>query len=98
MILDKANDCNQFIKFTLELPKNGGLPFLDTFVRNINQQFVFDLYIKPTHSGTCLPFDSFVPLSRKRALITAEFHRIKRNLSVEYFHKAIGMVKKQIPI
>ena len=35
LILDKANNCNQFIKFTLELPQIGGLPFLDTFVRYI---------------------------------------------------------------
>ena len=54
LILDKANECNQFIKFTLELPQNDGLPFLDTFVSNINQQFVFDLYIKLTHSDTVM--------------------------------------------
>ena len=95
MILDKANDCNQFIKFTLKLPQNDGLPFLDTFVRNVNLQFVFDLYIKPTHSGTCLPFDSFVLLSRKCAFITAEFHRVKRNTPAEYFHKALGMIKNK---
>ena len=65
-------------------------------MRNINLQFVFDLYIKLSHSGTCLPFDFFVPLSRKRALITAEFHRVKRNTSAEYFHEALGMIKNKL--
>ena len=95
LILDKANDCNQFIKFTLELPQNGGLSFLDTFVRNINRKFVFDLYVKPTLSGTCLPFDSFISLFRKRALNTAEFHRVKRNTFDDYFHKTLGMIKSK---
>ena len=62
---------------------------------NINLQFSFDLYIKPTHSGICLTFDSFVPLFRKCTLITAEFHSIKCNTSAEYFHKALGMIKNK---
>ena len=36
--------------------------------------------------------NSFSTLSRKRALITAEFRRVKRNTSAEYFHKALGMI------
>ena len=44
---------------------------------------------------SCLPFDSFVTLSRKRALISAEFHKVKRNTSAEYFHKVLGMIKNK---
>jgi hypothetical protein len=88
VILNKANECNSYIKFTLELPTNNILPFLDTSVHKVNLHFEFDLYIKSTHSGTCLPFNSFVPLSRKKCLIISEYNRVKRNTSVSNFNTA----------
>ena len=37
--------------------------------------------MKPLHSNTCLPYSSFVPTSRKRALLIGEKHRNLRNSS-----------------
>ena len=67
-----ANTVNKFIQFTLEEPVNSELPFLDTLVTLNNNVFKLSLYIKPTHSGTCLPFNSFVPTTRKKCLIISE--------------------------
>ena len=54
-----ANELNDSIKFTLELPNNNQLPFLDTMVsfdREI-KQFSTALHIKPIHSLCITPWD-----------------------------------------
>ena len=40
--------------------------------------FQHDLFIKPTHSGSCLPYTSYVPSIRKKNLIFNEFLRAKQ--------------------
>ena len=80
-ILDSANSIHPCISFTLELPINNMLPFLDCNVSRGSNSFMHELYIKPTHSGTCLPFSSHVPQSRKKNLVKAEFDRATRNSS-----------------
>ena len=59
-LLTMANELNDNIKFTLELPNNNQLPFLDTMVsfdREI-KHFSTALYIKPIHSLCITPWDS----------------------------------------
>ena len=80
-LLATANSVNRFITFTLEEPENDSLPYLDVLVTKENHDFSFKLFTKPLHSGCCLPFDAFVPNSRKKCLITSEVKRARRNTS-----------------
>jgi hypothetical protein len=82
-LLSLANSANPYIQFTLEVPSENQLGFLDTLVSvdPINSTLQLQLYFKPSHSGTCLPFESSVPISRKRCLIHSETLRAQRNAS-----------------
>lgn len=77
-LLALANSVHPDIQFTSELPNENKLPFLDTLVTRSNNKFHFELYVKPTHSGACLPFSAYVPTSRKRALVQSELLRANR--------------------
>ena len=83
-ILSKTNAIHPTIHFTLEESENDTLPFLDTTVTFDRRQssFDFSLHVKNVHSNSCLPFSSCVPISRKRALLTGENHRVSRNSSL----------------
>jgi hypothetical protein len=71
-----ANTVNSCIQFTLEKPADNKIPFLDTLVHLEDGRFQLELFIKPTHSGTCLTFDSHAPLSRKKSLVISEESRL----------------------
>ena len=82
-VLRRANGIHSAIQFTLEKAQENALPFLDvmvTFDRSC-RSFQFSLFIKSVHSDSCLPFSSYVPDSRKRALLIGENHRVLRNSS-----------------
>jgi len=79
-ICDEANKVNSNIQFTVELPSNEQIAFLDTYVtQSSSGQFSTELYSKPMSSNHILPWNSFVPFSRKRALLIAERKRAERN-------------------
>ena len=59
-ILLSSNSVSTSIKFTLEKPVNQEIPFLDVSLRRSESNFEYEVYIKPTHSNSCLPYDSFV--------------------------------------
>ena len=62
-ILNKLNCCVPTIKFTLELPSNGALPFLDVVVStDENGTPTFKIFRKPTHLNglSSLVFSSFL--------------------------------------
>lgn len=82
-LLLECNRTNVAINFTIELPDNNTIPFLDTLVKwsSDSRKFTFQLYIKPTHSGACLPYSSYVPKSRKTNLVKSETTRAIRNSS-----------------
>ena len=72
-----ANELKGNIKFTLELPNNNQLPFLDTMVsfdREI-KQFSTALHIKPIHSLCITPLDSHGSIASKRAILIGETKR-----------------------
>ena len=56
-LLTIANDFNDAIKFTLEMPNNNQLPFLDTLVsyNPAAKSFSATLYVKPIHSKCITP-------------------------------------------
>ena len=72
-----ANDLNDKIKFTLEVPQNNELPFLDMLVSfdPISKAFSTKLYIKPIHSRYILPWDSHGSVASKRAILIGEIKR-----------------------
>ncbi len=76
-LLTVANNLNSAIKFTLELPNNNQLPFLDTLVTwNPDTQILTTtFYIKPIHSQCITPWDSHGSISSKRAIVTGEVNR-----------------------
>ena len=82
-ILENANKIHGHIKFTLEDSVDNSLPFLDTLVSldAATNLFNFSLFVKPCHSGACLPFSAHVPAQRKRALLIGEKYRLLRNSS-----------------
>ena len=87
---------NRFIAFTLEKPENNSLPYLDVLVTKENCHFSHKLFAKPLHSGCCLPFDAFVPDSRKKCLITSEIKRARRNTSDPNKGDSENIVKKRL--
>ena len=76
-LLKIANDQNDAIKFTLELPNNNQLPFLDTLVtfNSDTKTFSTCLYRKPIHSGCIIPWDSHGSIASKRAILIGEIKR-----------------------
>ncbi|PIK45537.1 putative reverse transcriptase [Apostichopus japonicus] len=71
-ILSVANSLNTALSFTIEMPVDDRLPFLETFVtlNRTNNSFTTQLYTKPIHSGCILHWDSHGPTSAKRAILT----------------------------
>ena len=76
-LLTLVNNLNSAIKFTLELPNNNQLPFLDTLVtwNPDTQIFTTTLYIKPIHSRCITPWDSHGSISPKRVIVTGKVNR-----------------------
>ena len=72
-LLKIANDLNDKIKFTLEVPQNNELPFLDMLVSfdPISKAFSTKLYVKPIHSRYILPWDSHGSVASQRAILIA---------------------------
>ena len=93
-LLTVNNQVHPNIRFTLELPTDNDLPFLDILIHK-GQQFDFSLYIKPTHSGTTLPFSAHVPTSMKRNLMRNEAIRADRNSSDTLRHKSRALLNSR---
>ncbi|XP_068736550.1 uncharacterized protein [Montipora capricornis] len=72
-----ANSVNTALKFTVEIPEDNCLPFLDTIVtlHPHNGQFSTELYMKPIHSQCITPWDSHGPISQKRGILIGEIRR-----------------------
>ena len=96
-ILTKANSLHPAMKFTLEEAVCDSLPFLDTSVHynREHRKFEFSLHVKNMHSNSCLPFSSFVPMSRKRSLLIGENHRVNRNSSLINLNKSKAELRKR---
>jgi hypothetical protein len=73
------NNIHPTIKFTVEHSyDNGYLPFLDISLSIRNGELQHELFIKPTHSGICLNFNSSHPISVKRGLVHSQLLRARR--------------------
>ena len=82
--LHDLNAVNPFIQFTTEIESNGNISFLDLHIsREINGNLSFNVYRKPTFSGSYLKFDSYNPQKYKRAVVKALSDRAKKICNVD---------------
>ena len=96
-LLTVANSIHPSIQFTLETSINNQLPFLDTLVHlNNDRSFTTELFIKPSHSGTCLPYTAFAPMSRKKGLIISETLRAQRISSPHLLQCSMDKVTERL--
>ena len=69
------NKQNAAITFTMEVEKDGKLPFLDGEIERENARLNLSVYRKPSHSGRYLNFNSHNPISAKCSTADALFNR-----------------------
>ena len=75
LFLSYLNKQHSNIKFTLEMEKNGSLPFLDVLVQRNGAQLATSVYRKPTFTGLGMKFTSCLPSFYKVNLIKTLVHR-----------------------
>ena len=96
-LLDKANKLHPNIQFTIEQPKADSISFLDTEIFLINSGFQWQIYFKPSHSGTILPFNSAAPLFMKRGIVIGELRRaVHRSSDCSRTVYSVNMVLKRL--
>ena len=62
------------IRFTSEIENENSISFLDIRIRRDNNTFTTSVYYKPTFSGVCTYFGSFIPKSYKYNLLFTLLH------------------------
>lgn len=72
LLLPYVNRVNQYIQFTLEMPANNILPFLDVELTRTNNMFQTHLYTKKIHSGHIMPWKSHVSTNIKVGIVKTE--------------------------
>ena len=73
---EHLNGVNEHIQFTLEIEKDGSLPFLDVLLHHRPDGSLHtSVYRKPTHTDRYLDFSSHHPLTHKRSVVTTLFSR-----------------------
>jgi hypothetical protein len=93
-LLQDANLISPAIKFTLEMPQERKIAFLDCLVHaNDDGNFSCELFIKSTHSGTCLSFNSFVPKSRLKSLVISENLRAIRRFPSQFINQTLRSLR-----
>ena len=98
-LLRILSDAHPSLSFTCELEHNRFLPFLDVGVhRQSNDIFSTVLYRKPTFNGVYLNFNSFAPLSFKKALVRTLFTRACRICSPEHLQGEFDFLRHVLKI
>ena len=99
------SDVRPTIKFTMELEKDGMLPFLDTkLTRREGGALDIAVYRKQTHTDRYLHFNSHHPVSAKRAAVRSLFDRArnvtlrKENLQKEEEHLTATFKQNGYPL
>ncbi|XP_036344076.1 uncharacterized protein LOC118753307 [Rhagoletis pomonella] len=93
-MLNTLNNYNKTIKFTIEIERDGQLPYLDTLIIRKNNIITFDWYKKPTASGRLINFNS---KHEKKAILNTASNFIRRVLSISdqiYHTKNITIIKE----
>ena len=76
--LHTLNSAHTSVKFTMEVEKNGKLPFLGTELINHAPRIETKVYVKPTNTGLLLHYQSHVDNCYKRSLLTTMLDRAHR--------------------
>ncbi|XP_076059483.1 uncharacterized protein LOC143036120 [Oratosquilla oratoria] len=63
------------LNFTLKLYGDGSLPFLDVFVKPVDNKFVTSIHVKETNKGRFLNAEGECPTSYKRSVIHSYVNR-----------------------
>ena len=82
---EHLNSIDPHIKFTIELPGTGGLPFLDILTKPTPKSIESTVYRKPTHTDRYLDYNSNHPISAKQSVIHTVIHRAKQVCSTPEF-------------
>ena len=92
--LHTLNSAHNSVKFTMEVEKNGKLPFLGTELLNHAPQIETKVYVKPTSTGLLLHHHSYVENRYKRSLLTTMLDRAHRlSSSWAYFSEECDRLK-----
>jgi len=102
-ILDVFNSLHERLNFTLELNNRNSINFLNLNITMEKNEFIFDLYHKPTFSGRYLNFYSNHPISQKRSVIYGLVDKIFLLTNPEFHQKnlentIINLLKNGYPI
>ena len=77
--LQRLNNQQPSIRFTMETEKDYKLAFLDTAVsRQLDGRLTTSIYRKPTHTDQYLAYDSHHPYSVKHGIVKCLYERAKR--------------------
>ena len=93
-LLDKLNNVNDRIQFTVETEKDGRLPFLDTVIIRAGNNVKFQVYRKPTNKDDFVHFYSAHDLKTKSGIIIGFFLRALRICSQEFLDEEINYITK----
>ena len=93
--LHTLNSVHNSVKFTIDVEKNGKLPFLGTELLNHEPQIKTKVYLKPTNTGLLLHYQSHVDNHYKRSLLTTMLDRAHGlSSSWAYFTEECDFLKK----
>ena len=82
-LLKTFNSISSEIKFTMEVPENGVLNFLDLSIFIENENIHYNWFEKPYHSGTALRKDSYVPSHVKSNYLKNTVEYVQKRCSSE---------------
>ena len=92
--LNTLNHAHPAIKFTMEVEKDGMLPFLGTQLLNRAPRIETKAFVKPTNSGLLLHYHSHVDNRYKRGLLSTMLDRAYRlSSSWSYFTEECDRLK-----
>ena len=93
-LLNTLNHAHPSVSFTMEIEKDGMLPFLGTQLLNRAPQIETKVYVKPTNTGLLVHYQSHVDNRYKRSLLTTMLDRAYRlSSSWPYFSEECERLK-----
>ena len=98
-LVERLNEVEPSIEFTLEEEENGKLPFLDVLIIKNNNKLSFKVYRKPTNKNDMIHFYSHHNTKVKRGVLIGFYLRANRICSPEFLadeYNYIDTIFKQL--